>query len=59
MLKHGGIAASGHCITFPQEVDESAKYFSRLPDERHILKVRKTGTNDSSKEFRVRRYKVK
>ena len=58
MLKHGGIAASGRCVTFPQEVDEPAKIFPRLPDEINILKVRKTGTNDSTKEFRVRRYKV-
>ena len=58
MLKHGGIAASGHCVTFPQEVDEPAKIFPRLPEEIHLLKIRKTGAQDSSKEFKVRRYKV-
>ena len=24
MLKHGGIASSGHCVTFPQEINEPA-----------------------------------
>ena len=33
MLKHGGIASAGHCVTFPQEVNEPAKIFPRLPSE--------------------------
>ena len=58
MLKHDGIASSGHCVTFPQDVDEPAQIFPRLPKEIQILKVKKSGLNDSSKEFRVRRLKV-
>ncbi|XP_053405155.1 uncharacterized protein LOC123560749 [Mercenaria mercenaria] len=58
MLKHGGIASSGHCVTFPQELNEPAQIFPRLPNEINILKVRKLGLNHSSKEFRVRRKKI-
>lgn len=58
MLNHGGIASSGHCVTFPQEINEPAKMFPRLPPEIQIIKVRKQGKNDTSKEFRVRRFKV-
>ena len=28
MLKHGGIASSGYCVTFPQEINEPAQFFS-------------------------------
>ena len=58
MLKHGGISANGHCVTFPQEINEPAKIFPRLPNEVSIIKVRKRGKNDSSKDFRVRRFHV-
>ena len=58
MLKHGGIASSGHCVTFPQEINEPAQIFPRLPHEVNIIKVRKQGKNHTSKEFIVRRYKV-
>lgn len=54
MLNHGGIASSGHCVTFPQEINEPAKFFPRLPLEINIIK----GKNNSSKEFRVRRFKI-
>ena len=57
-ISPGGIASSGHCVTFPQDVDELAKIFSRLPKEIQILKIKKSGLNDFSKEFRVRRLKV-
>lgn len=33
MLNHGGTASSGHCVTLPQEVNEPAKLFRRLPKE--------------------------
>ena len=39
MLKHGGIATSGHCVTFPQEVNEPAKIFPRLPHEIDLIKI--------------------
>ena len=58
MLKHGGVASSGHCVTFPQEINQPAQIFPRLPPEIEILKVRKKGRNDTSKDFRVRRHTV-
>ena len=58
MLKHGGIASSGHYVTFPQEINEPAQIFPRLPEEIKIIKVRKQGKTDTSKDFRVRRYTV-
>lgn len=41
MLKHGGIASSGHCVTFPQEINQPAHILPRLPPEIEILKERK------------------
>jgi hypothetical protein len=58
LLNHGGIGSNGHCVTFPQEVNEPAKIFPRLPKEIEVLKVKKQGQNDTSKDFVVRRYKV-
>ena len=58
MLKHGGIASSGHCVTFPQDVNEPAQILPKLPHEINIIKLRKTGRNNTNKEFRVRRYSV-
>jgi hypothetical protein len=58
LLNHGGIGSSGHCVTFPQEVDEPTIFFPRLPKEIEILKVKKQGQNDTSTDFIVRRYKV-
>lgn len=58
MLKHGGIASSGHCVTFQQEINQPAQILPRLPPEIQILKVRKKGRNDTSKYFRVRRHTV-
>ena len=58
MLKHGGIGSSGHCITFPQEINEPCKIFPKLPTDINIIRIRKQGRNDTSKEFRVRRFNV-
>jgi hypothetical protein len=58
LLNHGGIASSGHCVTFPQEVNEPAKLFPRLLKEIEVPKVKKQGQNDTSKDFVVRRYKI-
>lgn len=58
MLKHGGLAANGHNVAFPQEVSEPGKMFLKLPSEVNIIKVRKLGIHDTSKEFNVRRYKI-
>ncbi|CAC5402976.1 unnamed protein product [Mytilus coruscus] len=51
MLGHGGIASGGHCVTFPQEVNEPAKIFFRLPEEINVIRVRKQGKNGTSKDF--------
>ena len=58
MLKHGGISSNGHCVTFPQEINEPAKIFPRLPNEVKIIKVCKKGKNNTSKDFKVRRFYV-
>ena len=58
MLKHGGIAAKGHCIAFPQAVQEPATILPRLPVEVDIIRVRRQGRDDTHKDFRVRRRRV-
>ena len=58
MLKHGGIASSGHCFTFRQEVNEPAQIFPRLPNEINFIRVRKIGKKETSKDYSVRRLKV-
>ena len=58
MLKHGGIASRGHCITFPQAVREPATILPRLPAEMDIIRVRRQGKDDTHKDFRVRRQRV-
>ena len=55
LLKHGGIGASGHCIAFPQEINEPAQILPRLPSDINIICVRKTGRNETSKDFKIRR----
>jgi len=55
MLKHGGIASRGHCIAFPQAVQEPATILPRLPEEVDIIRVRRQGIDDTHKDFRVRR----
>ena len=40
LLNHGGIGSSGHCVTFPQEVNEPAKIFPRLPKEIEDIRSR-------------------
>ena len=42
MLKHRGIASSGHWVTFPQDVNEPAQILPKLPHEINIIKLRKT-----------------
>ena len=58
MLKHGGIASRGHCIAFPQAVQEPAIILPRLPAEVDIIRVRRQGKDDTHKDFRVRRQRV-
>ena len=58
MLKHGGIASKGHCIAFPQAVQEPATILPRLPAEVDIIRVRRQGKDDTHKDFRVRGHHV-
>lgn len=58
MLKHGGIAANGHCVTFPQNVNEPSQILPKLPSEINLIRVRKQGKNQSTSDFNVRRYVV-
>ena len=58
MLRHGGIASSGHCVTFPQDINEPAQILPKLPQEINIIKVRRQGRNETNKDFRVRRHTV-
>ena len=50
--------ASGHCVAFAQEINEPAQILPRLPSQIKIIKVRKKGRNDTSKECVVQRSKV-
>ena len=58
LLKHGGIASKGHCIAFPQAVQEPATILPRLPAEVDIIRVKRQGKDDTHKDFRVRRHRV-
>lgn len=51
LLKHGGIASRGHCIAFPQAVQEPATILPRLPAEVNIIRVRKQGKDDTHKDL--------
>jgi hypothetical protein len=42
-VKHGGLAANGHCVAFPQEAIEPGTNFPKLPSEVNITRVRKQG----------------
>ena len=58
MLSHGGLASSGHCVTFPQDINKTAQIFPRLSEEIKIIRVRRQGMNNTSKEFRVRPFVI-
>ena len=60
MLKHGGLAARGHCVTFPQEVDEPARIFPKLPKEINIIKKGKWErmTLPKTSEWGATRYRM-
>ena len=55
MLKHGGIAARGYCVAFPQNINEPAQILSDLLQQIQIIPVRKQGKNDTTKDLNVRR----
>jgi len=58
LLKHGGIASKGHCIAFPQAVQELATILPRLLAEVDIIRVRRQGKDGTHKDFWVRRHRV-
>ena len=58
MLRHGGIASRGHCIAFPQAVQEPATILPRLPAEVDIIRVRRQGKDDNHKNFKPKRHRV-
>ena len=43
LLKHGGIASKGHCIAFPQAVQEPATILPRLQEYVDLIRVRRQG----------------
>ena len=55
LLKHGGIAACGYCVAFPQNINEPAQILSNLLQQIQIIRLRKQGKNDTTKDFNVRR----
>ena len=58
LLKHGGIASKGHCITFSHAVQEPSTILPRLQAEVDIIRVRRQGKDNTHKDFRVRRHRV-
>ena len=55
MLKLWGIAANGHCVTFPQNVNEPSQILPKLPSEINLIQVLKQGKNNTNSDFNVRR----
>ena len=51
LLKHGGIASKGHCIAFPQAVQQPATTLPRLPAEVDIICMRRQGKDDTHKDL--------
>ena len=49
MLKHGGLAAKCHCITFPQALNQPAQILPKLPQEVNVNKLKKKDTLKNSK----------
>ena len=54
-LPHGQYGYSGHVINLPQDITPFATSLPRLPSELDIIVVRKEGSNQSHRNFRVRR----
>ena len=51
-LPHGH---SGHVVNLPQDVTSFVSNLPQLPSELDVIVVRKEGTNQSYRDFRVRR----
>ena len=58
-LRGGGqYGYSNHAIAFPQELDSLAVELPRRPSETGVLLIRKRGTNNTQRDYRVRQAKV-
>ena len=58
LLKHGGISSKGHCIAFPQALQEPATILPRVSAKVDIIRVRRQGKDATHKDFRVGRHRV-
>ena len=54
-LPHGQYGYSGHVVNLPQDVASFVSSLPRLPSELDVIVVRKEGTNQSYRDFHVRR----
>ena len=54
-LPHGQYGYRGHVINMPQDVTQFASSLPRLPSELDVIFVRKEGSNDSHRDFKVRK----
>ena len=53
-LPQGQYGYSGHVVNLPQDVASFAQSLPRLPSDLDITVVRKEGTNQTHRDFRVR-----
>ncbi len=54
-LPHGQHGYKGHVINLPQDITAFATNLPRIPKELDILIVRKKGSDNSHRDFKVRR----
>ena len=54
-LPHGQYGYKGHIINLPQDIVSFATSLPRLANELDILLVRKEGSDNTHRDFRVRR----
>ena len=54
-LPHGQYGYRGHVINLPQDITTFASSLPRLPAELDVIFVRKEGSQNSHRDFRVRK----
>ena len=58
-LRGGGqYGYTNHAIAFPQDLENIATELPRAPSETGVLLIRKTGTNNTHRDYKVRQLKV-
>ena len=58
-LRGGGqYGYSNHAIAFPQDLENIATELPRAPSETGVLLIRKTGTNNTHRDYKVRQLKA-